>query len=100
LLGAFTKLRKQSISAVMSVRLSAHMEQICSHWTDFHKMWYLNIFYTWQENSSFITIGLTRASLAEDQYTFLSHLTHFFLECEMFWTKFVEKIKTQIFLAQ
>jgi len=32
----------------------------------------------------------------EDQYTFLSYLTHFFLEREMFLTKVVEKIKTHI----
>jgi len=28
----------------MSVRLSARTEQLCSHWTDFHEIWHLNIF--------------------------------------------------------
>ena len=39
-LDAFAKLRKATISFVMSVRpsvrLSVHMEQLDSHWTDFH----------------------------------------------------------------
>jgi hypothetical protein len=36
LLGAFTKLRKATISFVMSARPSAHIE-LGSHWTDFHE---------------------------------------------------------------
>jgi hypothetical protein len=43
LLGAFSKLRKAAISFVMSVRPSARMEQLGSHWTDFHKIRYLGI---------------------------------------------------------
>jgi len=39
-LGAFAKLRKATISFGMSVR----MEQLGSHWTDFHEIWYLGIF--------------------------------------------------------
>jgi len=35
-LGAFAKLRKATISLVMSVRLSNRMEQFGSHWTGFH----------------------------------------------------------------
>jgi hypothetical protein len=35
LLGAFAKLSEAIISSVMSVRLSARMEQLGSHWTDF-----------------------------------------------------------------
>jgi hypothetical protein len=36
-LGEFAKLRKATISFVMSVRLSSvHMEQLGYHWTDFH----------------------------------------------------------------
>jgi len=82
----------------MSVRLSTRMEQICSHWTDLHKILYLSIFDTWQENS---IIGLLKGYLGADEYTSLSYLVHFLLECEMFWTKFVEKIKTHnFFFAQ
>jgi len=46
LLGAFVKLRKATISFAMSARLSdrptdrpaVHMEQLGSHWTDFHEI--------------------------------------------------------------
>ena len=40
-LGAFAKLRKATISFVMSVRLSVRLKQIGSHWKDFHE--YLSI---------------------------------------------------------
>jgi hypothetical protein len=33
--GVFTKLQKATISFVI---LSVHMEQLCSHWTDFHEI--------------------------------------------------------------
>jgi hypothetical protein len=39
-LGAFTKLRKATFSFVMSVP----MEQLGSHWTDFHEISYLSTF--------------------------------------------------------
>jgi hypothetical protein len=46
------KLRKVTISIVMyvcpsfssSVRPSVRMEQLCSHWTNFHEICYVNIF--------------------------------------------------------
>jgi hypothetical protein len=48
ILGALAKLRKVTISFVMSVRpvvrLSARMEKLGSHWTDFDKIWYLRLF--------------------------------------------------------
>jgi len=34
---------KSRIRSVMSLRLSAFMEQLGSHWTDFHEISYLNI---------------------------------------------------------
>jgi hypothetical protein len=37
-LEAFTKLRKATISVVMSIRLSVRTEQRGSHWTDFHEI--------------------------------------------------------------
>ena len=40
LLGAFARLRKATLWFIVSVRL----EQLGSHWTDFHEIWYLNIF--------------------------------------------------------
>ena len=36
--GAFPKLRKTTISFVMSVRPSVNMEQLGSHWKDFHEI--------------------------------------------------------------
>jgi hypothetical protein len=39
-LGVFTKLWKATITFIMSVC----MEQLGSHWTDFHEIWYLSIF--------------------------------------------------------
>jgi len=43
--GAFAKLRKATMSFVMSVR----MKQLGFHWTDFHEIWYLGIFRTTAE---------------------------------------------------
>jgi hypothetical protein len=40
-LNAFAKLRKGTISFVMSVRPSVRMEQLGSHWTNFREIWYL-----------------------------------------------------------
>ena len=37
-LGAFATFRKANMSFVMSVRLSIRMEQLGSHWTDFHEI--------------------------------------------------------------
>jgi hypothetical protein len=50
LLGAFAKLRKATVSFSVSVslsvllRLSVRTEQLLSHWTDIHEIWYLRIF--------------------------------------------------------
>ena len=43
-LSALTKLRKVTISFVMSVRLSVRMKQLGSHQMDFHEILYLSIF--------------------------------------------------------
>jgi len=40
----FTQLQKVTISIVVSVCPSVHVEQLGSHWADFHKILYLNIF--------------------------------------------------------
>jgi len=53
----FAKLRKATITLVMSVRVSAWNETLGSNWTDFDENWYLNIRKICRENSSFITIG-------------------------------------------
>jgi hypothetical protein len=36
--GAFAKLRKATISFVMSLRPAVRMEQLFSHWRDFHEI--------------------------------------------------------------
>jgi hypothetical protein len=43
-LGAFAKLRKATVSFVMSVHPSVHMEQLGFHRTDFHEILYWRIF--------------------------------------------------------
>ena len=43
-LGAFAKLRKALIGVVVSVLPSVVKEQLGSHWTDFHEIWYLSFF--------------------------------------------------------
>jgi hypothetical protein len=49
-----------------------------------------------RENQSTLKSDKNNGTSCEDQYTFLSHLAHFFLEWEMFETYVVEKIKTPI----
>jgi hypothetical protein len=44
ILGAYAKLRKATVSFVMSVRLSVRKEQLDSHWMNFHENRYLSIF--------------------------------------------------------
>jgi len=50
-------LRKATISFVMSVRPSVHMEQLGSHWMDFMKLIFENFSKICREDSSFIKIG-------------------------------------------
>jgi hypothetical protein len=60
--GAFTKLRKATFSFEISVgssvclslvSLSVRMEQVCSHWTDFHEIWHLSILQNHPKNFKF-----------------------------------------------
>ena len=55
-LDAFAKLRKTTISCVMSVYSSLCMEQLGSNWTNFDEIWYLRTFRICREKSSFIKI--------------------------------------------
>jgi len=43
-LGVFAKLRKETMCFVMCVRLSVSVEQLGSHWKEFHEIWYLRFF--------------------------------------------------------
>jgi hypothetical protein len=40
---AFAKLRKTTVSFVMSILPFVRMEQLGWHWTDFHEIWYMSI---------------------------------------------------------
>jgi len=43
ILGAFAELWKVTVNFFMSVCPSVRMEQICSHWMNFHQVWCLSI---------------------------------------------------------
>jgi len=52
-LGAFAKLLKATINFVMYICPSDRMENLGSHWNDFHKIWYLSIFHKSVEKINF-----------------------------------------------
>jgi len=98
ILDALIKLRKATISFVMSVRPSVRIEQLVSYWTGFHEIWYLSIFrkkilriFKFHKNVVIIT-GL----YMKTDIHFWSYLAQFFLGWEMFQTQVVEKIKINI----
>ena len=41
----FAELQKATIWFIMTLHPSVHTEQLGSHWTDFHELWYLSIFW-------------------------------------------------------
>jgi hypothetical protein len=43
-LGASENFRKTTVSFVITVSLAVRMEQLGSHWKDFHEIWYLSVF--------------------------------------------------------
>jgi hypothetical protein len=73
--GSFTKWRKATISYVtwLLVWPSVHMEQLVSHWTDVHKIWYLKIF---RKHDEKVQVSLKSDKnnwyWSEDQYKFLT----------------------------
>jgi hypothetical protein len=69
-LGAFTKLRKTSVSFVMSVRSSVRVKQLGSHWTDFHDIWHLSIFRKSVDKPQ-VSSKSGENTLHESQYVFL-----------------------------
>jgi len=61
-LGALAKLRKTTVSFVMSVCLSFRLSvriELCSHWMDFHEIWYLRIYFKYLSRKLF-SVSLTR----------------------------------------
>ena len=92
-LGVFAKLRKATVSFVTSVWpcvcLSVFMEQLVSHWADFHEIWHLSIF-----RKSIWKIQVSPKSHYGKTYVHAwLYLTQFFLEWEMFRTNCVDKLK-------
>jgi len=79
----------------MSVRPSIRMEQLGSHWKDFHEIWHFSIF---RKSIEKIQVSL-KSARNNKHFTwspiriFLSYLAHFFLEREMFQTRFKKKSK-------
>ena len=96
-LGAFAKLRKATISFVVSVlphgtnRLPLETFSWNSIFQDFSKIC--------PENSSVVKIGEYRICYMKTDVHFLSYLAHFFLEWEMGQTNIVEKIKPHIWCS-
>jgi hypothetical protein len=74
-LRTFPKLRKATISSVMSVRLSVNPSvrmELGTQWTDFHEILYLSVF--WKSVTIIhVSLNLTRktGNSHEDQYIFL-----------------------------
>ena len=102
ILGLFAKLRKASISFVMSVCLSVskdfslnfifeYFSKICRENSSFMKIWQ-GVFYI-ETSTLYIK---TNTLYIKTNTHFLSYLTQFFLKTRNFADKFVEKIKTHI----
>jgi hypothetical protein len=96
ILGVIAKLRKATISFVMSVRPSVRQ----SAWNNSASTWRIvmkfdiSVLFENLSRKFKIQWNLTRitSTLHKDQYV-IYHLIHFFLECEMFQTEVLEKIK-------
>jgi len=99
-LDAFAKLRKATISFLMSsvrlsVRPSVHPHgTLGCHWTDLREIWYWSIIHYLSKK---IQVYL-KCDTNKNTY-FLSYLDQFFLEREMFPTKIVDKRKTHILIS-
>jgi hypothetical protein len=106
--GAFSKLRKATISFLMSacppsvrpcVCLIVRVEQLVSHWTDFHVILYLSIFRKSVEKFQvWLKYDKNHGYFAWRRMYIYNHLTQFFVEWEMFQKNVVEKVKTHSIL--
>jgi hypothetical protein len=90
-------MKKATISLVMSVRLPVRVEQLGSHWTDFHEIRYLSIFRKMSRKLKFHPNRkrITR-TLHEDRYTVLITSHSVLPTMRNVSGKIVEKIKTHI----
>jgi hypothetical protein len=118
-LATYTKLRKATVSFVMSclyvclsvrlslcpyvrpsVRLSVRMEQHGSHWTDFHEIWYLSVFFRKSANKIKIKLKYDKKTVL---YTitntyFRLYIAQFFPRMRNVSDKFVEPMKNTHFI--
>ena len=89
---------KEAISFVMSVYPSVRTEQLASHWTDFHEIWYLSNFF--RKSVEQIQVSLksnnNNGLYMKINVKLWSYLAEFFSDWKMFQTTVVEKIKTCI----
>ena len=98
----FRRVRENPNSvSLASSRLPVRMEQLGSHWADFHEFWYLSFFffseYLARKLKSFITIRQEWLVFYMKTYRHLwQYLAELSVEWEMFQTKVVEKIKTHL----
>ena len=82
----------------LSVRLFFRVVHLGCHWTDFHEIWYSIFRNSVQKIQISSKPDKNNGYFAWSQINILDHTSaQFFLEWEMFETKFVEKIKTHIF---
>ena len=79
------KIAKSDFSFVIADRLSVDMEELGSHWTDFHEIWYFEFFFNLLRNFKFIKLWQEEQVLyMKSNVHFLSYLAELFLEWEMF----------------
>jgi len=96
IMGAFAKFRKATIGFFKSLS-DRPMEQLGSHWADFHKIWYLNIF-----RKPVGKIQISLKSVKNDRYVTCRPIYVFLIISRsfrfrmIFQTKLVETIKTHI----
>ena len=75
----------------------ALMEQLGSHWTDFHEIWCMRIFrQSVEKKLTFIKIWKNMATLHEDVLHLVQYRVDFFLKWGIFQTKVAGKIETQL----
>jgi hypothetical protein len=96
-LGAFAKLRKATISFVMSVRLSNRMEIFGSHWKGFHDIWHKNVF---QKSIEKIQVSLksdkNNSYLNTDLCKFMVIPRWILLRMRIVSDRIIQKVKTYI----
>jgi hypothetical protein len=77
--------------------LSVRMEELGFNWTDFHEIWYLNIFRKSLEKIQVsLKSGSNNGTLHEDEFAYLIISRSVILRKKLFRTKVVEKINTHI----